>query len=347
MKIKHDWVLKTILVRQLEIVDTPFNWFPGDLSASDMNSLDEIGILLPLLVQAVNDSKYRLVDGFKRCSWLKSYTSNSGEDFQQTELSCLVIPASVSMQDVAKIRLETLHSDPKDLSGIHLCRVTNFFMKEGFLKEVIASQVFPRLGLISSVRLAGQLLELHDKLAAPRQQKKFKLPESMTRMGYEDLLPLLKFTNKDYSSVVSLAEKMEVRGKKWRNLLQVLEEVIRMRQSTAAEILSCSEFKKIMTDSNLQGPVRYRLLKQQLDILRYPELSDMRNRFDQNRKGLKLPQRMMLECDQYFENEELFLTLKIRSTDELREHLRNLSETLNSENRINAWNDLFAVLREE
>jgi hypothetical protein len=56
---------------------------------------------------------------------------------------------------------------------------------------------------------------------------------------------------------------------------------------------------------------------------------------------------MMLECDQYFENEELFLTLKIRSTDELREHLRNLSETLNSENRINAWNDLFAVLREE
>lgn len=347
MKIKPDWVLKTLSVSQLEIVDTPFNWFPGVLSACDRNSLDEEGIRLPLLVQTVNDSHYCLVDGFKRFSWHKSVIGNSGEDFQQTQLSCLVIPESIPMLDVAKIRLETLPSDSKNLSGIHLCGVLNFFIEAGFSKEEIASQVLPRLGLVSSVRLAGQLLDLHHKLAAPEQQTKFLLPESMIRMGYEDLLPLLKFTNNDLSSVISLAEKMEVRGKKWRNLLQVLDEVIRLRQTTAAALMGSTEIQKIMEDSNLQGPVRYRLLKQQLDILRYPELSDMRKRFDQKRKSLKLPQRIMLESDQYFENDELALTIKIHSVDELRVHLRNLSNTVNSEKRINAWNDLFALLSEE
>ena len=102
-----------------------------------------------------------------------------------------------------------------------------------------------------------------------------------------------------------------------------------------------------MEDSNLQGPVRYRLLKQQLDTLRYPELSKMRKRFDQTCKSLKLPERLTLESDQYFENDELALKMKFRSVDELREHLMNLSDTVNSENLINAWNDLFAILREE
>ena len=73
----------------------------------------------------------------------------------------------------------------------------------------------------------------------------------------------------------------------------------------------------------------------------------MRKRFDQTCKSLKLPARLTLESDQYFENDELALKIKFRSVDELREHLMNLSDTVNSENLINAWNDLFSILREE
>jgi len=217
----------------------------------------------------------------------------------------------------------------------------------GFSKNEIAFQVFPSLGLISSVRLAGQLLDLQKKLVTSELHAESLLPESIMIMGYEDLLPLLKFSSSDFPSVVRLAEKMEVKGKKWRNMLQVLDEVIRLRQTTAVEILQYFEIQKILEDSNLQGPVRYRLLKQQLDTLRYPELSKMRKRFDQTCKSLKLPERLTLESDQYFENDELALKIKFRSVDELREHLMNLSDTVDSENLINAWNDLFAILREE
>ena len=347
MQIKPEWIIKNLFISQFDDLSSTFNWFPGDLSECDRNSIEEEGIRLPLLVQTVEDSKFRLIDGFKRLSWLKLVQGKSVEENQQEQLSCLIIPAFVSLRDVAKIRLETVSADQTSFSGIHLCRVLNLLYKEGFSKNEIAFQVFPSLGLISSVRLAGQLLDLQKKLVTSEIHAESFLPASMMSMGYEDLLPLLKFSNSDFPSVLRLAKKMEIKGKKWRNMLQVLDEVIRLRETTAAEILQYLEIQQILEDSNLQGPVRYRLLKQQLDALRYPELSKMHKRFDQTCKSLKLPDRLTLESDQYFENDELALKMKFNSVDELREHLMNLSDIVNSENLINTWNDLFEILREE
>jgi len=347
MQIKPEWILKNLFISQFDDLSSTFNWFPGDLSECDRNSIEEDGIRLPLLVQPVEDSKFRLIDGFKRLSWLKLVQGKSVEENQQEQLSCLIIPAFVSLRDVAKIRLETVSADQTSFSGIHLCRVLNLLNKEGFSKNEIAFQVFPSLGLISSVRLVGQLLDLQKKLVTSEIHAESFLPASMMSMGYEDLLPLLKFSNSDFPSVLRLAKKMEIKGKKWRNMLQVLDEVIRLRETTAAEILQYLEIQQILEDSNLQGPVRYRLLKQQLDALRYPELSKMHKRFDQTCKNLKLPDRLTLESDQYFENDELALKMKFNSVDELREHLMNLSDIVNSENLINTWNDLFEILREE
>ena len=347
MQIKTDWILKNLSISQLDDLSSTFNWFPRDLLECERNSMEKDGIRFTLIVHPVEDSKFRLIDGFKRLSWLKSVQGKSAEEYQQEQLSCLIIPAFVSLRDVAKIRLETLSSDQTSFSGIHLCIVLYFLSKEGFSKKEIAFQVFPSLGLVSSVRLAGQLLYLQKKLNTYELQAKSILHESIMIMGYEDLMQLLKFSSSDFPSVVRLAEKMDVKGKKWRNLLQVLDEVIRLLETTATEILKYPGIQKILEDSNVQGPVRYRLLKQQLDALRYPELSKMRKRFDQTCKSLNLPERLTLESDQYFENDELVLKINFRSVDELREHLINLSDKVNSENLINAWNDLFAILREE
>ena len=347
MKIKTEWILKKLSISQLDDLSNTFNWFPGNLPDSDRNSIEEDGIRLPLLVQSVEDSKFRLVDGFKRLSWIKYVQGKSANKFHQEQLPCLIIPSIFSIRDVAKIRLETISENQKSFSGIHLCKVLKMLSEEGFSKHEIAFGVFPSLGMISSLRLAGQLLDLQKKIVRSEQYGESILPESMMNMGYDDLLPLLKFTNSDFKYIVRLAEKMAVKGKKWRNLLHVLDEVIRLQETTVSEIFHYPEIQKIMEDSNLQGPVRYRLLKQQLDALRYPELSKMRKRFDQTCKSLKLPERLTLESDQYFENDELALKMKFRSVDELREHLMNLSDTVDSENLINAWNDLFAILREE
>ena len=83
MKIKPDWILNNLFISQLDDLSSTFNWFPGDLSECDKNSIEEYGIRLPLLVQPVEDSKFRLIDGFKRLSWLKLVQGKSVEENQQ------------------------------------------------------------------------------------------------------------------------------------------------------------------------------------------------------------------------------------------------------------------------
>ena len=244
-------------------------------------------------------------------------------------------------REATNIRLETLSTSLGNFSGIQIGRVLKQLQDSDFATEEIADQVLPRLGLKPSARLVRQLLDLHNVL------KTMTLPESLLRLESEELLPLLKFSRTALPDVAAFCAKMEVGGKKLRNLLQVLDEVSRLKEMSADEVLKLPEIMEITGRSSLQAPVRYRLLKQQLDTWRYPELSELRKRFEQGRQRLNLAPRITLESDPYFENDELTLNLKIRSVQELREHLRTLSNTANSEIPINAWNDLFAVLGEE
>ena len=144
--------------------------------------------------------------------------------------------------------------------------------------------------------------------------------------------------------------KLEQYDRKWRNLLQVLDEVSRLKEMSSDEVLKLPEIMEITGRSSLQAPVRYRLLKQQLDTRRYPELSELRKRFEQGLQRLNLSQRITLESDPYFENDDLTLSLKIRSVQELRKHLKVLANTvpdLHEENSEDVWDKLFALQQED
>ena len=350
MKITPAWDISTFTASQIETVEAPFNWFPGALSENDNSSIKQNGILLPLLVKAVRDSKYLLVDGFKRFSCRATQTEISNHEKQTLEFSCIVLPDSLSMKEVAGIRLHTLAAAGTAFSGVHVCRMLKNLLLYGFEKDKIVLEVLPRLGLKASVRLLRQLLDLQEILEVQEQEQQFRQTDFLMSLGCEDLLPLLKFSQNDFATVVRLAEKMEVSGKKWRNLLQVLDEVCRLKQTSAVEVLKFPEILEIFGRSSLQAPVRYRLLKQQLDSWRYPELSDLRQRFEQGRQRLKLTPRMSLESEAFFENDDLTLTLKISSYKELLRHLKYLehgAHEFTAEKSEELWNDLFAVLLEE
>ena len=338
MKIKPAWSFSNLTFSQIESGDTLFDWFPGVLSVNVQNSLEQNGIQLPLLVQAIQHSKYRLVDGFKRFSWLTTDTGVSAQEKQETLLPCFILPESLPEQETSLIRLETLPTSSENFSGVYVSRVIKMLQESGYSKEEIAVQVLPRLGQKSSEILARKLLDLHEMLL------RVELPESMLLLGCEDVLPLLKFSQSVLPDVVALFGRLEVSGKKWRNLLQLLDEVSRLRKISVSDVLYLPEILKILGRSSLQSPIRYRLLKQQLEIWRFPELSDLQRKFNQGRKSLKLAPRITLESDPYFENDDLTLTLKICSVKELRGHLESLRNPENSEKVEVLWKDLFALL---
>ena len=307
MKKTPAWDLLTLTVCQIDPAETRFNWFPGNLSEEDGKSLEQNGILIPVLLQAVPGKKYRIIDGFKRISWLTSNNTASDQKQQETPITCFILPESMPEREATNIRLETLSTSSGNFSGIQIGRVLKQLQDSDFTTEEIADQVLPRLGLKPSARLVRQLLDLHNVL------KTMTLPKSLLRLESEGLLPLLKFSRTALPDVAAFCARMEVGGKKLRNLLQVLDEVSRLKEMSADEVLKLPEIMEITGRSSLQAPVRYRLLKQQLDTWRYPELSELRKRVEQGRQRLNLSQRITLESDQYFENDDLTLSLKIRS----------------------------------
>ena len=338
------WDFLTVTVCRIDPTETCFNWFTGNLSEEDLKSLEQNGILIPILLQVVPGKKYRIIDGFKRISWLTSNNTASDQKQQETPIPCFILPESIPEREATNIRLETLSTSSGNFSGIQIGRVLKQFQDSDFTTEEIAAQVLPRLGLKPSARLVRQLLDLHNVL------KTMTLPESLLQLGSEDLLPLLKFSQSALPDLAALSERMEVGGKKWRNLLQVLDEVSRLREIAADEVLKLPEILEIIGRSSLQAPVRYRLLKQQLDTWRYPELSDLRQRFEQGRQRLNLSPRITLESDPYFENDDLTLSFKIRSVQELRKNLKVLANTvpdIQEENSEDVWKELFALLQED
>jgi hypothetical protein len=338
------WDFLTVTFCRIDPTETYFNWFPGNLSEDDIKSLEQNGILIPILLQVVPGKKYRIIDGFKRISWLTSNNTASDQKQQETPIPCFILPESMPTREATNIRLETLSTSSGNFSGIQIGRVLKQFQDSDFTTEEIAAQVLPRLGLKPSARLVRQLLDLHNVL------KTMTLPESLLQLGSEDLLPLLKFSQSALPDLAALSERMKVGGKKWRNLLQVLDEVSRLREISANEVLKLPEILEIIGRSSLQAPVRYRLLKQQLDTWRYPELSDLRQRFEQGRQRLNLSPRITLESDPYFENDDLTLSFKIRSVQELRKHLKVLANTvpdIQEENSEDVWKELFTLLQED
>ena len=76
----------------------------------------------------------------------------------------------------------------------------------------------------------------------------------------------------------------------------------------------------------------------------------MQKRFEKGRQRLKLSPRMTLENEPFFENDDLTLSLKIRSYEELRRHLKYLehgAHDFTGEKLQEIWNDLFAILQED
>ena len=344
MKKTPAWDLLTLTVCRIDSAETRFNWFPGNLSEEDGKSLEQNGILIPILLQAVPGKKYRIIDGFKRITWLTSNRAASVQKKQEISLPCFILPESMPEREATNIRLETLSTSSGNFSGIQIGRVLKQLQDSDFTTEEIADQVLPKLGLKPSVRLVRQLLDLKIVLET------IELPESLLWLESEELLPLLKFSRTALPDVAAFCARMEVGGKKLRNLLQVLDEVSRLKEMSADEVLKLPEIMEITGRSSLQAPVEYRLLKQQLDTWRYPELSELRKRFEQGRQRLNLSQRITLESDPYFENDDLTLSLKIRSVQELRKHLKVLANTvpdLQEHNSEDLWDELFALLQED
>ena len=150
----------------------------------------------------------------------------------------------------------------------------------------------------------------------------------MEKMNLQELMPLLRFSAEDLPHLLELARLMTPGGNKLKTMLQLIDENCRIRNIKVHVFLQEGECRVLLQNRDLQGPVLYRRFKQFLERQRNPELAKIRDQFEQLSRDLKLPERIMMETDAIFETEEISLTMKVSSMEELAKNLKNLEKTL-------------------
>ena len=299
--------------------DPALDWFPEELEASEKALVLENPSLNPWLVQAQEGEKQLLlVDGYRRMRCLKA----AGFDESQ-KLECRIIPAEFPKKAILLFRLQSLPSSKREtLSGYGSIRILQHFQEAGMKVQEMSERVLPLIGEPPSLHRANRMLQLGNRLASE------KVPETLKKMSVQDLMPLLRFSSDDLPALMELAEKMKMGGNKWKTMLQLVDEICRIRNIKAREFLEEKDCRSLLENRDLQGPVLYRQFKQLLDRQRNPELSQLREQFERLSKGLKLPQGVQMENDDFFEKEELLLKIKASSSKELLSQLERLRDCL-------------------
>ena len=315
-----------MVLNELEQVDISkiienesLDWFPEELDASEMAQIQKQPSLMPWVVQSQKEkNRYMLVDGYRRMRSFQSNEVNKGR-----KIECRIIPHHVSMKDVLLFRMQNLSSNKlKGLSGNQLIKIISSFHQSGFSVLELSEKILPWFGEPASQHRANRMLQLGNRLS------EVILPESMEKMNLQELMPLLRFSVEDLPPLLELARSMTPGGNKWKTMLQLIYENCRIRSVKVHEFLQEGECGGLLHNPDLQGPVLYRRFKQLLERQRNPELAKLRDQFEQLSRDLKLPEGIKMETDVIFETEEISLTMKVSSIEELSKNLKNLEGTL-------------------
>ncbi|MGK5090508.1 ParB N-terminal domain-containing protein [Deltaproteobacteria bacterium TL4] len=328
-KYHFNWVPQSISLSELSQTDPSLKWQEDETSAVLLNSIEQYGILTPFLVQRLENQPLRMIDGFKRLKALKQLRFQD----QDSWYPCQVLSGDLSLKDLAFLRLHTF-SESYTFKGLQLCHILQKLQAWGYTQEELTQTIMPKLGQPPSIKLVNQLILLNALL----QNLSF-LPTHWNQLTAEEVTLLLKFSAHELKALGQMLEKIQLGGNKWKSLIQLLSEVCKIHQYDLLTLIDRPEIQEIVSNSQLQPPVQHRLLKQQLESWRYPELSKTRRAFQAIQQKMIQSSKLQIEVDPYFENEWLTISFRASSWEEFSEKSQPLREPSSED-----WQALFEVV---
>lgn len=276
-----------------------------------LDSIKVIGIRHPVSV-CPSRNRYALVSGHKR--------------FQAAPRSGLTsIPAFIIPEiDNASRLVINLNENfgQRHYSDIEKGIILNKLKHSGVSDETIIEKYMPLLELERSKKIFLDLSSV--------KSLSLKMQTLLHRAG----VPVKTFSNfykwDRLEEAENLFSALKPGVNKWRDLLELVDEVATRENTTPGEILSRNELQKILAASDLPAPQQYEQIHKTLDGLRYPVLSDMRKRVAHALDEMELDDKTRLRFQDTFESNELKLELKFQSEKELSAQVEKIFKALQS-----------------
>ena len=126
----------------------------------------------------------------------------------------------------------------------------------------------------------------------------------------------LSFDDASRGEFLALARKVRFRTGQLVTALELLEEIAVRERITVAEVLSRDEIRRV-ADGSGSGPARASSFIEALRKIRFPRLRAMQERLRAEVAALKLPRGISVDLPKELGSDELTVSLRVRSADDL------------------------------
>jgi len=295
-------------------IDLENHWTNFSMDVCPKNLLDsvkQVGIRHPISI----------------CSEIKPYKIISGHKRVQaaikagfTHIPAFLVP---NMKNALVLNLKENFSF-QHYSDIEKGCILNKLVTEGIDEGIVINDYMTLLGLECSKKIFQELISV-EKIGSELQKllHRFKVPVKIFKIFY-------LWTIEDQKIAEYFFSKTRPNANKWRDLLELIEEISRRDNISPKDILSSPSTIKVLKNDNLLPSQKYNEVFKILKQKRYPVLYDLQKRVAIALDEAKLDEKTRLKYQETFENDEMQLILNFRDENELLQQVEKLFQALQS-----------------
>ncbi len=290
------------------------------------DSIQEIGVIHPVILGKTT-AGYKIICGHRRVTIGK-------------KLGLAEIPARVAESDLdpeTQVMLNLMENrSHRSYSDIEKGRIIHKLATAGMSEEIIIRKYMPILGLERSKKLYQEF----SRVPGFATEMQILLHEMNVPMRI--FSRLMQWSAPCRDTALHLFASLRPGINKWRELLELAEEIARIENKSPGEIFRKEEIQEIIAQNGKEGHEKYDRIVQTLTPWRYPVLHDLRMKIARTLDQLSIGPQTKIRVHESFETEEIKIEIKGRDHKSLIEEI----ERLGIATRSNAMGELLRILRE-
>jgi hypothetical protein len=303
---KHSSLSVTwVSVDEIDAEDRKYAVTPGWMTVPKLQqSVQAVGLIVPLRLEKDERSKLHIISGFRRFK--------VAQELEIKEIPCVISPVKVPSETFLKVLWENLgcRSFSEVEKGVALQKLKSTF---GFSDCRLIKELLPALEL----RADRYHLERYLHIA--------RLPEMVQQAmtcGYlhtDTALGLSKWGRNEQCFFIDLVSKYQLGRNKQKALFECLRDLRAIMKTEVHSLWEQCKAKEIDEDPLLSPQDRLARINSVLKGLRYPELTQHEERFQELRGFLGIPSGVKLSVPPYFEGTQVSIRIDAASPQELRD----------------------------
>ena len=315
-----------ICSRRAALSDSSSNIFRPTTPDSLNDSIEAIGVIHPVVLMKSAD-RWKIICGHRRVNLCKT-------------LGLADIPARVTesgLDDETLLALNLTENRSHRLySDVEKGRIIDKLLGAGVSGEIIIQKYMPILGLQRSKKLYQEFSRV-SSLETGLQTLLHEL-----NVPLRIFAPLLQWSGVDKNSAETLFSSVRPGINKWRELLELAEEIARIENTSPGDIFRREAIQSILAQNDLQAHEKYDRIVQTMTSWRYPVLTHLRKKIARAQDQLSLGPRTRIRIQESFETEEIKIEIKGRDQKSLVDEVKKLANATESP----AMEELLRILRE-